>query len=121
MLKAIQNILEAFEFFAVGADAVAPGVEDLAQRIAYAREHARAVGRSAPLVICFAPLGFSLKRSPEDTPERFAELAGQLAQLGVTWMAFGLPAATRAAWCERVREVGAALLPGARLAEGPSR
>jgi len=96
-------------------------IDDLAQRIAYAREHARAVGRTTPLDICFAPLGFSLKRSPDATPERFGALARELAALGVTWMAFGLPAATRAAWCERVREVGAALLPAARSAREPNR
>jgi probable F420-dependent oxidoreductase len=89
-------------------------IEELEQRIGYAREHARSIGRSAPLDICFSPLGISLERSSDVTPERFAAHAQQLAKLGVTWMAFGLRAATRAAWCERVREIGATLLPAAR-------
>jgi probable F420-dependent oxidoreductase len=91
-------------------------VDDLAARVAYARERARAVGRTAPLDICFAPLGLALHRRDEATPERFGALARQLAGLGVTWLALGLPAKTRGAWCERVREIGATLLPAAREA-----
>jgi len=87
---------------------------DLAARVAYAREHARAIGRRAPLDICFAPLGVPLHRRDEATPQRFAAVARSLAALGVTWLALSLPAKTRGAWCERVREVGASLLPAAR-------
>lgn len=89
-------------------------IEDLEARVAYAREHARAIGRTATLDICFAPLGVPLHRRDEATPERFAEVARRLAALGVTWLALSLPAKTRAAWCERVREIGATLLPAAR-------
>jgi probable F420-dependent oxidoreductase len=90
-------------------------VEDLAARVAYAHEHARAVGRTAPLEICFAPLGLALHRRDEATPERFTELARRLAALGVGWLALSVRAKTRGAWCARVREIGATLLPAARV------
>jgi len=92
-------------------------LDDLAERVAYAREQARAIGRTTPLDVCFAPLGVPLHRRDEATPERFAEVARSLAALGVTWLALSLPAKTRATWCERVREVGERLLPAARAVE----
>lgn len=88
--------------------------DDLAARVDYAREHARAIGRTAPLEICFAPLGLALHRPEEATPERFAAVARQLSALGVGWLALSLRAKSRAAWCARVCEIGAALLPAAR-------
>ena len=92
-------------------------VDDLAARVAYAREHARAVGRTAPLEICFAPLGLALHRPDEATPERFGEVVRRLSGLGVTWQALSLRAKTRGEWCERVREVGERLLAAARAAD----
>ena len=89
-------------------------IDDLAARVAYAREHARAIGRTQPLEICFSPLGLSLHRRGEVSPEHFAEVARGLAAQGVGWLALSLPAKTRRDWCERVSEVGASLLPAAR-------
>ena len=82
-------------------------VDDFEARAAYAREHARAVGRTAPLDICFAPIGLALQGRDAASPEHFAALAARLAKRGVTWQAIMLSAKTRAAWCERVRELGA--------------
>ena len=89
-------------------------VEDLEARVAYAREHMRAVRRTQPLDICFAPIGLALSGRNAASPEQFAALSRRLADLGVTWQALGLPAKTRAEWCERVSAFGARYLPTAR-------
>jgi probable F420-dependent oxidoreductase len=89
-------------------------VEDLEARVAYARAHAQAVGRSAPLDICFAPIGLTLAGRNAAPPEQFAALSRRLAGLGVTWQALSLPAKTRAEWCERVQDFGARMLAAAR-------
>jgi probable F420-dependent oxidoreductase len=89
-------------------------VEDFEARAAFAHAHARAVGRTAPLEICFAPIGLALAGRGAASPERFAELSARLAKSGVGWQAIMLPAKTRAEWCERVREVGERLLPASR-------
>lgn len=89
-------------------------VEDFEARAAYAVEHAEKIGRRAPLDICFAPIGLALHGRDAAPPERFAELSARLAKSGVTWQAIMVPARTRAAWCERVRELGQRWLPAAR-------
>jgi probable F420-dependent oxidoreductase len=84
--------------------------EDLTARIALAREHARAVGRRAPLEIGFVPFGF--ERGPSGAPDdgaRLAEQAEKLAPLGVGWLLLTLPCRTRAEYVERVGRLGDAL------------
>ena len=81
-------------------------LEDLRDRIAYAREHARAVGRDEPLDICFVPFGLSMARPERIEPERFRETVHTLSELGVTWLSLSVPGDTRAAWCETVRRFG---------------
>jgi probable F420-dependent oxidoreductase len=91
-------------------------VEDLEERVAYARAHAQAVGRAAPLDICFAPIGLALAGKNAAPPEQFAALTARLARLGVSWQALGIPAKTRAEWCERVSAFGDRMLAAARAA-----
>ncbi len=69
-------------------------VEDLRQRVAYMREHARAVGRTAPLDVSMAPLvgGFG---TPRWSAQAFAEHVAQLKAAGVTHLTLGLPGETR--------------------------
>jgi probable F420-dependent oxidoreductase len=67
-------------------------VDALAARLDAAREHARAVGRTAPLDVCFAPF-----RHDDDPAD--------LAALGVTWLAVQFDGTTtRAEWIARVQE-----------------
>lgn len=80
--------------------------DDLAGRLAYAREHAAAIGRRAPLDVCFVPFGLSLRPDAGLDPARFAESVARMAELGVTWLSLGLPAGSRAAWCDRVADAG---------------
>jgi alkanesulfonate monooxygenase SsuD/methylene tetrahydromethanopterin reductase-like flavin-dependent oxidoreductase (luciferase family) len=80
---------------------------DLAERIGYAREHAKAIGRSEPLDICFSLGG----EGGEAVPGRDALAAEveSLAELGVTWLAVGFPGETRAGYLDAVAAFGARL------------
>lgn len=83
-------------------------LDDLRAGLAFAREHAEAVGRSAPLDVCLVPFGFGLGSDAND----FARLRDEIpryAEAGVTWLAFTLPAPSRAAWCDHVATLGAFL------------
>ena len=80
-------------------------LDDLASRIAYAREHAAAVGREAPLGIMFALGGLRFEGG-------LVELAGALAELGVTELyTAARPVDTRAEWLAQVERMGAEVLP----------
>jgi probable F420-dependent oxidoreductase len=65
---------------------------DLAQRIAFAREHAAASGRRAPLDICYSLVSMgSSSFDPADALDRI----GTLRELGVTWLTVGFSGDTR--------------------------
>ena len=79
---------------------------DLAQAIAYAREHALRVGRRAPLDVCFSPFGLDMRSDGLPEPGAVLDAAKRLAALGVTWLAVTLPCATRRELCERAAWFG---------------
>jgi probable F420-dependent oxidoreductase len=83
-------------------------LDDLRAGIAYARAHAEAVGRSAPLAICFVPFGTGMGHGPVDVAHLREQLPA-LAEAGVDWLHLTLPAPSRAAWCEAAAACGAAL------------
>lgn len=85
-------------------------LDDLRASLAYAREHAEKVGRRAPLDVCFVPFGFELGVGDEEAAARLGEVLPAYRELGVTWLAVGVKADTRADWCR------AALALGERLA-----
>lgn len=87
--------------------AVLETLDDLGAKLAYAREHADKVGRSAPLDVCFTP--FESRLASEGLRGHVAELEA----LGVTWLAFGSEATSRGAWCETIAQLGEKL-SGAR-------
>jgi hypothetical protein len=87
------------------------GLSELGERLAFAREHARAVGRSAPLDVCFVPFGFDFAAAARPEPEAFRAQVVELGALGVTWLALNLPCDSRAEYEERVAELGARFLP----------
>ena len=80
--------------------AVLASLDDLAAGLAYAREHAAAVERTAPLDVCFSPVGVDMFAGKTPDPEALREPIAAMADLGVTWTALSLPAPSRAAWCE---------------------
>jgi len=95
---------------------------DLRAGIAYAREHARAIGRTAPLEICFVPFAFAMGAAPAaPDPVRLADDAATLAEAGVTWLLFPLAAASRRAWCDAVAALGAACAAHASGSSDTSR
>ncbi len=73
--------------------AVLESLDDLARRIALAREDAAAAGRTRPLEIAF-----SLDAHTGDglAAQAACDRVHRLADLGVTWLTVGFPAATRA-------------------------
>jgi probable F420-dependent oxidoreductase len=65
-------------------------LDDLAGRIAFARQHGERVGRQAPLDVCYALLPLAA-RDAGSVRARIDELAA----LGVTWLTVGFAADTR--------------------------
>jgi probable F420-dependent oxidoreductase len=88
--------------------------EDLARGVAYAREQALRIGRTAPLDVCFSPFGLDMRA--DGLPEAGSILAAaeRLARLGVTWLAITLPCSSRAQLCERARAFGREVIARAR-------
>lgn len=84
-------------------------LDDLRERLAFARSHAEAVGRERPLDVCFVPFGLSMKSAEDLDPARFAGRMAELEAIGVTWVTLTLPCRTRADFCDRVAAFGAAL------------
>jgi len=80
--------------------------DDLRALLGTAREHARKVGRTAPLEVCFVPFEYAATAREEPDPARFRETVAELEAEGVTWLALNLPADTRAAFRERVERFG---------------
>jgi len=87
-------------------------MEDFDRRLAYARRHAEAVGRSEPLDVCFVPFGLSLADPDRVDPSQFAKLIDELGGRGVTWVTLNQPhARTRAEYCDLVAKLGELLRP----------
>jgi len=83
-------------------------LDDLRAGLAYAREHAAKIGRTRPLDLCLVPFGYSLG-APAGDLARLRDEIPLYAEIGVTWLAFTLPAPSRAAWCDAVAALGGAI------------
>jgi probable F420-dependent oxidoreductase len=88
--------------------------DDLAAGLAYAREHAGKIGRSAPLDVCFSPFGLDMRADGLPEPGSAIDAARRLGALGVTWLAITLPCATRAELCARAAWFGREVIARAR-------
>jgi probable F420-dependent oxidoreductase len=93
-------------------------LDDLRAGIAYAREHAEAVGREAPLDVVFMPLGIDMFNSGRLDADRVFESVEELASAGVTWLAAGVPGDTRAEFVDNVVRYGEEVLGRVRSIEG---
>ena len=83
---------------------------DLEERLAYLREHVRAVGRTAPLEIGFMPFGADMfSRDPLD-PARFLASLRELEALGVSWVMLSFPCESRGEYRERVERFGKGII-----------
>lgn len=91
-------------------------IAHLKEKLAYARDHAEAIGRTEPLTICMGRLG-STTMSPQDKGDaaRAVDEYGELAEAGVTWSTMSVPSPSRAAFAENVQwfgeEIAAKLAP----------
>jgi len=85
-------------------------LDDLAARLAYAREHATAVGRTEPLEVVFMPGGLDMFTNAGLDAGRVVDSIGELAELGVTYLTVNLPGDTRSAFLDHVAAFGAAVL-----------
>jgi probable F420-dependent oxidoreductase len=76
-------------------------LDDLTQRIAFAHAHATAVGRQAPLDICYSLVAMGARPiEPAEALERIATLR----ELGVTWLTVGFAADTRRAYINAMQQ-----------------
>ncbi len=82
------------------------GPDDLERAIGQLRAAADGAGRTEPIDVCCVPFSH-----PHDTvwfdPQRLAEEAAELAELGVTWMSVRLPAPSLTALLENIERFGA--------------
>ena len=81
-------------------------IADLRLRLAYAREHAEEVGRTAPLEVVFMPLGRGLFNAGRLDADRMVENVADLSEAGVTYLATGVPGASRAEYLDNVGRFG---------------
>lgn len=86
-------------------------LEDLRERLGYAREHAAAVGRSAPLDVVFMPPGLDMFAATDPDPHAVVDGIAALAGVGVTYTTVTLPAETRAGLLRGIERFGADVLP----------
>jgi probable F420-dependent oxidoreductase len=80
----------------------------LAHAIVRLNELAAEAGRSEPLDVCFTPFSHPAHKDVVD-PSAFVAEAHELAAIGVTWLAFHLPAPGVDAFCDTVAAFGAAV------------
>jgi hypothetical protein len=80
----------------------------LAKAIARLHERAAEAGRTDPLDVCFTPFSHPAHKNVVD-PSAFVAEARELAAIGVTWLAFHLPAPGVAAFCDTVAAFGPAV------------
>ena len=85
---------------------VLANLDDLRERVAYARQHAEAVGRTEPLDIAFVPFGLRMNDSSPLDVAKIRDTLDELTEIGVTWLTVGPPAGDRAAYCDWTRRFG---------------
>jgi len=83
-------------------------VPTVANAIARFREMAAEAGRTEPLDVCFTPFSHPGHKDIVD-PAAFIDEAQGLARIGVTWLAFHLPAPSVAEFCATVEAFGEAV------------
>jgi probable F420-dependent oxidoreductase len=91
-------------------------VDDLAAGIRRLREHAAARGRGEALDVNFVPFGLKMGGPPAPDPDDFCEQLARLAEIGVTWVSVGIPARSRAGYCEEAARFGETVVARLRRA-----
>ena len=86
-------------------------VEDLASRIAYAKEVASNAGRTKPLEIATIAIGTDKFGTPQFSADQLCQYVGSLREAGVTYLNIGLPGESRDAFGENIARFGQDVLP----------
>jgi len=81
-------------------------VADLAGKIAWMREHAEEARRREPIDVNFVPFGFAMGASAPPDPAALCAQLVELSEIGVSWATVGVPARSRAGYCEAVARFG---------------
>lgn len=78
-------------------------LEQLAEKLAYARDYGEEIGRTRPLTICMSRLGHkSLTPGSRDDVAEAIDDFSRLMEAGVSWTTVSMPAPSRAAFVENV-------------------
>jgi hypothetical protein len=85
-------------------------LDDLAQRLQYAREHAATVGRVELLEIVFMPSGLDMFTNAGVNPGPILDNVHALAELGVTYLTVTLPGTSVQAVLDQVATFGTEVL-----------
>lgn len=82
-------------------------IAQLKEKLAFARDYADEIGRTAPLTICMGRLDGG-KIVPQDagSAAQAVDAYGALAEAGVTWTTMDVPSPSRAAFAENVQWFG---------------
>jgi probable F420-dependent oxidoreductase len=94
--------------------AVIANLDDLRDRVAYARAHAESIGRTAPLDIAFVPFGMRMNDDEPIDLVRIREALDELAEIGVTWLTVAPPLGDRTAYCDWAKRFGDEVLSRVR-------
>lgn len=79
----------------------------LEEKLAYARAHAEAIGRTQPLTVCMSRLGHrSLNPGSHGDVAEAIDDYSRLMEAGVSWTTVAMPAPSRAAFIENVQWFG---------------
>lgn len=79
-------------------------IDDLAERIEYAKQHSAAVGRQAPLEICFVPPSLRLGSGKGFDVGETVDASRALEAIGVGWLTVALPGTTRQAQVDAIHQ-----------------
>jgi probable F420-dependent oxidoreductase len=93
-------------------------LEDLQAKIMDVRSHLDRLGRTGPFDICAAPPQ-QLQRCSSSEAQRFVDIAGAMAEMGVTWMVNSLPAQDLPGLLDSIQWFGDEVLPKARTVHAP--
>ncbi len=85
-------------------------VEQLAERIEYARSYAGSIGRVEPLEFVFIPEGLSMGGAAEVDTDRVRSSIRALSEIGVSWVSVALPGETRDAQLAAIASFGREVL-----------
>ncbi len=89
-------------------------LEDLRERVAYARAHAAAIGRERPLTLAFSPFALTHFGNGRYEPNALLDEIAQHREIGIDWLCVVLPAESRAEFRSALERFSREILSAAR-------